>query len=272
LTANRFASQTDCVEDDADEDFGVFDALRSTSRWRANVRAIRHDCWFALITFGVVSLAATPFFWQTAPGCPNDCRSPAVSALSAAPSPGPLGNPLVNGFVNTGIGRWISLYWVVALPLGFLVTVLYYRRRVHETGLSGPIWPAVCLGFTLISLLVVFSSNFLMAFHLEQLSGWFPVFTFPSRGLGPLLIIGICVGVLAVAEHRPSLMAVAGIFLVVSLLANVNMSLQPPGVGFHLPPSAQALPNLIVPGLILIFGGIGFWWSDKRTLHAFRER
>ena len=249
----------------------ALDALRSSHRWRSGVRALRHDCWFALITFGVVTLAATPFLWQSVSGCRGGCRSAAVSAFSVAPSPGPLGNPLVYGFVDVGIGKWISLYWVIAIPLGFLITALYYRRRGRQTGLHARIGPAVGLGLALIALLVVFSSNFFIAFHLERLSDWFPVFTIRSRGLGPLLIIGISVGALAAIDHRRSLAALACVFLTISILANLNTSLEPPDVRFHLPLSAEGLPNLIVPGLILILGGIGFWWSDKRVAPVFEE-
>jgi hypothetical protein len=258
------------VEDD-DENLGARDALRSASRWRSNTRALRHDCWFVLITFGVVTLAATPFLWQSVARCPRGCPSAAVSAFSVAPSPGPLGNPLVYGFVDAGIGKWISLYWVIAVPLGFLASALYYRYRARQTGLQARIGPAVGLGLVLIALLVFFSSNFLTTFHIEQLSHWFPVFTIRDRGLAPLVIIGISVGVLAVIDHRRSLVALACVFLAMAVLANVNMSVEPPGVRFHLPPSAAGLPNLIVPGLILIFGGIGYWWSDKRMTTVHRE-
>jgi hypothetical protein len=268
LTTNRLALQTIGVEDH--DHRLALDALQSASRWRSNVRALRHDCWFALVTFGVVTLAASPFLWRSVSTCPRGCGS-AVSAFSVEPNPGPLGNPFVYGFVATGIGKWISLYWVIAVPLGFLVTTLYYRRRARQTGLDVRIGPAVGLGLVLIVLFVVFTSNFLIAFHIQQLSAWFPVFTIRSRGLGPLLIIGISLGVLAVIDHRRSLAALACVFLAISILANVNLNGEPPGVSFHLPPSAEGLPNLIVPGLILIGGGIGFWWSDKRTTQAWRE-
>src|SRR5271155_1930987 len=116
-------SRLKMVEDD--EDLLALEALQSASDWQSNVRALRHDCWFALITFGVVTLAATPFLWQSVSRCPSGCRIAPVSAFSVAPNPGPLGNPLVYGFVDTGIGRWISLYWLIALPLGFLATPPY---------------------------------------------------------------------------------------------------------------------------------------------------
>jgi hypothetical protein len=257
------------VEDD--EDLVAIDALRSASRWRSNARARRHDCWFVLVTFGVVTLAATPFFWQSASRCPGGCRAAAVSAFSVAPSPGPLGNSLVYGFVDTGIGKWISLYWVISVPLGLLATTLYYRRRARQTGLQGRIAPAIGLSLLLIVLLVVFSSNFLAAFHIEKLSEWVPVFTFRTRGLGPLLIIGISVAALAVIDHRRSLVALASVFLAISILANLNTSVEPLRVSFHLPLSAQGLPNVIVPGLTLIVGGIGYWWSDKRMKNVVRE-
>ena len=254
-----------------DDDLVPHDALRSAIRWRSNVRALRHDCWFALITFGVVTMAAAPFLWQPVSSCRGGCRPAAAAAFSVAPDPGPLGNPLVYGFVDAGLGKWISLYWLIALPLGFLGTSLYYGHRARRTGLRARIGPAVGLGLVLIALLVVFSSNFLRAFHIEKLSQWFPVFTIRSRGLGPLLIIGICIGALAMIDHRWSLAALACVFLAISVLANLNTSVEPPRMSFHLPPRTEGLPNLLAPGLILILGGIGYWVTDRRRTTALRE-
>lgn len=242
-------------------------ALRAANQWRSYTRAVRHGRWFALVAFGLITLAAAPFFWQTRLSCPNSCPLSGQAAFSVAPNPGPLGNPLVYGFVDSGIGRWISLYWIIALPLGYVATVLYYRHRARRTGVEGRIWPVVIAGLVPLGLMVAFSTNFLVAFHLQRLIGWFPVFTIQDRGLGPLLVIGFGLGVLAFLERSRSLAAFAGVYLALALLLNLyDIENQIYRLGLNLPVGATALPNLVLPGLFLLGAGFVFWWTDRGVL------
>jgi hypothetical protein len=219
------------------------------------------------MAFGVITLAASPFFWHSAWGCTNSCPPAGQAVISVAPNPGPLGNPLVYGFLDSGIGRWISLYWVIAVPLGFVAAVVYYRHRARRTGVDGRIWPAAVAGLVLLGSMVVFSTNFLVTFHLQRLVGWVPVFTVQSRGLGPLLVIGIGIGVLAWVEHSPSLAVFTTFFLALAVLANLYDIENPVyRLGWNLPMGATALPNLVLPGLVLIGGGMAFWWADHRAM------
>jgi hypothetical protein len=252
-----------------EEDFVDTEVLRATARWRTQTQAAYRGRWFVLVIFGVVTLAAAPFFWRPTPRCPGaGCQSLShLTAISVGRSPGPLGNPLVYGFLDSGIGRWISLYWVLAVPLGFVATVLYYRHRASRTGVEGRIWPVVIVGLVLLTALVVFSTNFLAAFHLRGLVGAFPVFTIENRGLGPLVVIATAVGVLAFLEHSRSLALFAMGFLALAVLANLNdIEREMNRFGLTLPVGAAALPNVVVPGLFLLGGGLGFWWSDRRAL------
>lgn len=246
------------------------EALRMNAGWKAHVRAIRHDCWVPLLVFGLVTLGAAPMFWQSGPSCMRSCNTFREAAFSVAPNPGPIGNPLVYGFVDSGLGRWISVYWIVAVPLASIVTALYYRSRALRTGLEAAYWPAIAAGLLLLTTLVAFTSNFLAAMHLQSLVRWVPMFTLQSRGLGPLVVIGLYIGVLALLSRRWSLGAVAGLFCATATLANLNMGQERPVFGFGLTPSAEQVPNLVVPGLVLMVAGLAYMWSDRRRSNASR--
>lgn len=212
-----------------------------------------------MVTFGLLTLAAAPLFWTTVPRCPKG-----ENACSFVGSRGSFGNPFVHGPVGSGIGRWISVYWVVAVPLGYLATVLYYRHRARRTGVAGRIWPAVVVGVALLALMVGASAT-----RGGVLGVPVPVFLLQGRGLEPLLVIGIGVGVLAHLERNRGLVVFAVLFLALALLANLyNMENEVYRLGWNLPIGAANLPNLVVPGLFLLVGGAGFWWADRRVLRG----
>ena len=220
---------------------------------------MRQGSWSPLVMFGLLTLAAAPLFWTTTPRCTNG-----ENACAFVQNGGPLGNPFVKGPVGWGIGRWISVYWLVAVPLGYFATVLYYRHRARRTGVAGRIWPAVAVGLALLALMVgSFATRGIV------LGVPVPVFLLEGRGLEPLLVIGIGLGVLARLEHNRGLVVFAVLFLALALLANLyNIENEVSRLGWNLPVGAMNLPNLVVPGLFLLVGGAGFWWADHRMLRG----
>jgi hypothetical protein len=80
------------------------------------------------------------------------------------------------------------------------------------------------------------------------------------------LFIGAGIAVLAIAERSVSLGAFAVSFLALALLANLydisNV------IGFGSSPQAEELPNVVLPGLVLLLGAIAFGLSDPRTTFA----
>jgi hypothetical protein len=162
------------------------------------------------------------------------------------------------------------LYWVLAVPLGYFATFFYYRHRARRTGVAGRISPAVVVGLALLVLMVGSSES----------RGWLhlpghpivgipiPILLFQGRGLDPLLVIGIGVGILARLERSWGLAVFAAMFFALALLANLyDLQNQVYRLGWHLPAGAGYLPNVVVPGLFLLVGGAGFWWADRRVLH-----
>jgi hypothetical protein len=241
------------------EEVAAGEALRAAKKWGSLTRAMRHGSWFPLVTFGLLTLAAAPLFWTTTPRCLNG-----ENACAFVQNRAPLGNPFVKGPVGWGIGRWISVYWLVAVPLGYFATVLYYRHRARRTGVAGRIWPAVVVGLALLALMVgSFATRGIV------LGVPVPVFLLEGRGLEPLLVIGIGLGILARLEHNRGLVLFAVLFLALALLANLyNMENEVYRLGWNLPVGAVNLPNLVVPGLFLLVGGASFWWADHRVLRG----
>jgi hypothetical protein len=95
-----------------------------------------------------------------------------------------------------------------------------------------------------------------------------PILFFQGRGLDPLLVIGIGVGILALLERTWALAVFAAMFFALALLANLyNLQNQVYRLGWHLPVGAGDLPNVVLPGLFLLVGGLGFWWADRRVLY-----
>lgn len=89
--------------------------LSEVERARSKTRAKRRGAWFALVMFGVILLVAAPLYVS---------RRLAVYADGST--------------LSTSGGWWVSLYWLLAVPLGYAACVWYYRRHADRTGVSGP--------------------------------------------------------------------------------------------------------------------------------------
>jgi hypothetical protein len=163
--------------------------------------------------------------------------------------------------------EWIPMYWSIALAIGFLGSVLYYRHRGRTTGVEGRIWPAALVGLLTFVAMLTSSSTALRSSLLGRFFGWFPVLILEGRGLEPLVFISAGLVVLAALERSRSLAGFAALFLAVSLTANLydveNMVFR---LGWNLPAGAGYLPNVLFPGLVLLIGGTALWWADHRAL------
>lgn len=241
------------------------ETLQQVKNWRSRTRAVRHGYWFPLVMFGLLTLAAAPLFWvKDASPCPHGEVKCTFSVTG-----GPLGNPFAQSPLNTELGRWISLYWVLAVPLGFVATLFYYRHRTRRTGVAGRVWPVLVVGVAML-LLMVGSFESRGWLHLSGHPIWglpVPSLLFQGRGLEPLLVIGIGVGVLARLERSLALAEFAGMFFALALLVNLyDLQNQVYRLGWDLPAGAGYLPNVVLPGLFLLIGGVGFWRADRRVL------
>lgn len=245
-------------------------ALASRVRWRT--RVARDGSWFALIVFGLVVLFAMFFY-----------RSPGLSASSLGCHSYPSGFTcssvsVSRGVFGSGLGSptspsidhvspWAPTYWVVSIFVGIALVVGFYWVRARSSGVVGRIWPFATAG---IGLLVVAVAS----------RGWI-TFKIPAdfwiRGMQALLVIAVGLIALAVTERsRAFLLYVAGFFgiALLSCLYDVSNLFVRLGIGSNWNGNDEALPNLILPGLYLLIGGIVFFVARRSgvTFHVVRRR
>jgi hypothetical protein len=227
---------------------------------RRRTRIARDGHWFVLFVFGAVVLGSTPFYVQTfptefTPGCHG---SSAVIGCVSGGVP-PFGGGLNPVFSPYGLSRWATAYWAIAIVAGFGATVLYYRHRARVVGVQGRIWPAVVVGLGLLALvLVVYGGHAVPDFATGDLR---------VRGLGALLIIAVGVAVLAMLERSLSfglyVVGFCGLAVLSCLYDDINIFARI-GLGGLFGPSAEELPNILIPGLYLVLGGAAFWLRGHR--------
>ncbi|HLN05450.1 MAG TPA: hypothetical protein VK217_04180 [Acidimicrobiales bacterium] len=238
--------------------------LQYASDLRVRTRLARNGDWFALLVFGLVVLGSMPFYISpilsaSSPGC--TATGPGVTCISSASTTVPLGGGLGSPFVWSSLNRWVTVYWTISMVLALAAVVLYYWRRSRSVGVKGRLWPFVVVGLGLL-LLAIFSG------------GWVAIPQIPDfwmRGTQALLIIAMAIIALALLERDRSLGLFAvgffGLALLSCLYDDVNI-LQRIGLGAPFADSGNQLPNLLLPGLYLLLGGVGFRVGRRWARHG----
>lgn len=123
--------------------------LGTTARLTARTRKARRAFWFPLLVFGALTLGSAPLYAEPA--------EPGTSGVQV----------VTRGFFDIvsaplhGAGSHrLSLYWLAALPAGYIATALYYRRRALRTGVAGPVRPYLMTGAALMASLFILSGAF----------------------------------------------------------------------------------------------------------------
>jgi hypothetical protein len=229
--------------------------LQTVNKVRAGVRKAQRAYWFPLVTFGAIILGAIPFYR----------RVPAFTGpdgIEVFPRwlPSPL--DIVSGFDLPGGGRWASLYWLIALPLGYIATAYYYRRRAIQTGVEGQTRRYVLAGLGLFAFLVLISPGFGSFLRVPYVLIWWQRWPF-FQGLTPLLTIALGLFVLARVERSYGLAAFSVVFLGIAIMSNTY---HPENLfsrfGITVP-SPQI--NVIIPGALLLLAGLGFRFATGRS-------
>ena len=224
----------------------------------------RDGNWFALLVAAVVVLGAMPFYHYSGPtaalpGCAAlasgfICRTRYVPTGLFGTG---LGSPIPGAFGNAGPGA--STYWVISVFLGLCTVVGFYWFRSRPIGTAGRAWPILtaCLG----ALVLGVASRKWSSVGASEMT---------PRGMQALLIIALELVALAIIDRRRSFsIFVAGFFALAlaSCLYDVSNLFQRLGVGTNWPGNDQSLPNLILPGAYLVFGGGAFWifhfWDSR---------
>lgn len=239
-------------------------SLHSIEELRLRTRLARNVHWFVLVVFGLLTIGAMPFYLQSvqsasSPGCYSSGHGGFVCRVASTHDPlGGAFNPQDSPF---GLSRWATLYWVIAITVGFTLVLVYYRRRSMSLGVQGRIWPSVVVGGGL----------FFLTVYGNRQGARLPVPDAWIRGTGVVVVIAIGLAVLAVLERNIRLglftLAFFGLALLSTLYDDANL-FQRVGMGWMFNGSGAELPNLLLPGLFMLAGGLVFWWCSRRALAA----
>jgi hypothetical protein len=220
--------------------------LDDLAQLRRRARVARRSYWFPLVAFGVLTVAATPLYGQRLPTC---------ATAGACGFPGDSASGL---FGTTFLDRssWIAAYWLVAMPAGYLATVWYYRRHASRSGVAGSVLPFAWLGLGLLLACLV---GWLLAFP-------FPVFLTTFHGTLPILILALGLMLLAWLERSPGLGAFAVCFLALALVVNLyDVENLIGDLAIYHNGAFSNLPNIVLPGLVLLTAGAAFRLSAARS-------
>jgi hypothetical protein len=220
---------------------------------RRRARLARHAYWFPLVLFGLLTLASVPFYIRRRPvGAGVFAFGHGVSVLQS----GYLGGP---GLLEVAEGA--AYYWLAAMLLGVGATVLWYRWRGNRIGLRTPARAYLITGLVLLALALLIP---VVSGRSVRLSPLWPG-GYVISDLFPLVLIGLGLFVLAWSERSTGLAAIAAGYFAISLVANLyilNNVLS--RLHWNLSPAAAALPNVVLPALVLLVTGAGAWVVQRR--------
>ncbi|MGI8415273.1 MAG: hypothetical protein ACR2P2_03515 [Nakamurella sp.] len=229
---------TDAVAEDPNEARAW---LNDVGRLRASTRRVRLDYWFPVLLFGVLVLAATPLYALHSRGS-SDFRY-VTEFPDYLPGGNFLGNPTA-----------VALYWLIGIPVAYLLTAGFYWLRARRRGIATSSRSFVLVGIGLLALLVLnaLQETGKISFGIAV---WLPG-DLTVRGLLPLIVVALAFSVLARAERSIGLLLFAASFLALVIVANLydleNLTYR---MGWG---AAGPEVNVLVVGGFLTLGGIGF--------------
>ena len=235
---------------------GPAELLGEVRAIRRRARLARHAYWFPLVLFGLLTCASVPFYIQHLP-----TRSGTVSGGST-PGPRILESGLLGGLGLMRTARGLPYYWLGAMLLGITASVLWYRWRGNRVGLRTPARGYLITGLIIVALALLVP--------LAGRGGGFGLLIMPGdlviRGTFPLVLIGLGLCSLAWAERSVGLAIIAAVYLALSLVASLYdlENLYYYAFGSGISPDESALPNVLLPALVLLLSGAGAWVVQRR--------
>ena len=206
--------------------------LAGTLELTRQVRGTQRATWFPLLVLAVVTFAAIAFRYS--PHRLGTCAA-------AGPARGCTVYPAA-----------LLVYWPTALVLAYAVIAAFYIRRSRARGVGTRVRPYAAAGIILA--LAMTGSLAWTLYH--------PLaFTFAGPGLFPALgsypfAIGLALVVLSGAERNGALLALAlGYLAVVLVTATVGPVSGHGWLGWPV--------QLVIPGSVLLLGGIGFLLAQR---------
>ena len=231
---------------------------------RGRARLARHAYWFPLLLFGLLICASVPFYLPPSRSklvrLPHS-RHPVRAGMYHAP-PGPrfLQSAYLGGFGMLS-SRGTAYYWLGAMLLGIAATVLWYRWRGNRVGLRTPARGYLITGLIIVALALLIP--------LAGRGGMMLIMPgdLVIRGTFPFVLIGLGLCFLAWAERSVGLAVIAAVYLALALLASLYdiQNVFYNWLGVSLGPTAGALPNVLLPALVLLLAGAGAWVVQRRN-------
>jgi len=205
--------------------------LSGTRELTRQVRRTQRATWFPLLALAVVTFAAIPFRYS--PHNMGTCAATETARVCTAYSPA------------------LLVYWPTALVLAYVVIAAFYLRRSQARGVGTRVRPYVVAGIILA--LAMTGSLLWTLYHplAFTLDGPGPFSAGPALHSYPFAI-GLALVVLAWAERNGALLALA---LGYSAVVLVTAIFGPAGLGFPV--------QLVIPGSVLLLGGIGFLLAQR---------
>lgn len=248
------------------QDLRAATLLQAARELRARTRALRSGHWFASVLWGFIVLGALPFYARRTPVAGTCHQFGDRVRCAAGLGLSPLGGAFNSSPAVPSLARWATVYWAIAIAVGFAVLVARYRYRGNVTGVRGRVWPVIAGGLGL-----------LLALMVVNFGGSAAGPDFWIRGTSELVVVLLAMAMLAALERsRPFALFVLGfagltllacLYTVINLFRTFGMAL--PFLGGN-----HDLPNLILPGAYLLIGGLGFLigkrWVVKLRLNRFR--
>jgi hypothetical protein len=234
---------------------------------RGRARTARHAYWFPLVLFGVLTCASVPLYVQPPP--------PGTAAAGAAP-----GTVLTYFGDSAMISSAVPYYWLGALLGGLVVTQLWYRWHARRVGLQTPSLAYLATTFVLTALAA--SIPLLARVRSPRFFGHLQVL-YPGdltiRGTFPFVLIAAGLLVLARAERSWALTVIAVGYAAAALLSSLyDVSNLTQRMGWTPSASDQALPNILLPALILLAAGVAtvmlsntHWFNRLGNTQWFRK-
>ncbi len=219
---------------------------------RRRTRFARHAYWFPLVLFGLLTMASIPFYIQHIP------TKPGVYVVEGPPGPAFLRWSYLAGFHD----RFSAYYWLAAILVGVAATAAWYRWRGNRVGLRTP-----ARGYLLTGAVLLVLALGIPALATSTVPGLMALMPgdLLIRGTFPLVMVGIGLCFLAWAERSIALTVIAAGYLVLALVASLydieNIFYR---LGWNLGPDVSALPNVVLPALVLLLSGAGAWVVQRR--------
>ena len=207
---------------------------------RRRTRQARHAFWFPLIVCAVLTLASSPLYVRT---LHQSAGGDAGSEIW-----GVLGGQTVDH------AQGAALFWLIAVPVGYVVIAAFYWWRAYRRGVAASWRTYVLVGIILFALTAFFLSEVAPPAH-----RWFLAVVHGDlivRGLLPLVAMAIGFLVLARVERSLEFGVFAVGFLALAITANLydmsNMTLR-----FGLGEGGPFVNNLVV-GIVLLLASLYF--------------